>query len=374
MLKKVFKLGILMVIMTLAVGTFTSAEEGTDQVKSLTVEQAVDLAMKNNNSILRAELAVDKAELSLDKAQRLADDLGDSAPSIPGMPGSPLEWAQGKELQPVMAEATLNINKKTLEFTKKNIKYAVEELYYAVVKAEKLLAIKMLSVQQAEEQLRLAELNYKVGRFAKVDVTSVEVLLAATRTELAAVETQYKVTKMNFNKLIGLDLDTQIKLTSDMAYSPIEVKDINSFVEKALADSAEVVSIKEQLRIKEKDYDLYVRYYSAGVDSAKERGIDLQDANLQLQEAETKMRLDVKAAYYQLKTSEQNIKVLEKALAKQEENLRLANLRYKVGIATNSELLDANVALEKARQDYTSAIYDYSIAKAKFENGIFSKM
>lgn len=365
MLKKVFKLGILMVIMTLAVGTFTSAEEGTEQVKSLTVEQAVDLAMKNNNSILRAQVGVEKAELELEKAKRAADDFVD-------INAETVDMAKVKEYYPLAAEATLNINKKTNEFTKKSIKYAVEELYYAVVKAEKMLAIKMLSVQQAEEQLRLAELNYKVGRFAKVDVTSVEVLLAAARTELAAMETQYKVTKMNFNKLIGLDLDAQIKLTSDMTYKPIEVKDLNSFIEKALADSVEVISIKEQLKIKEKDYDLYVRYYSAGVDSAKERGIDLKDANLQLQETEIKMRLDVKSAYYQLKTSEQNIKVLEKALAKQEENLRLANLRYKVGIATNSELLDANVALEKARQDYTSAIYDYSIAKAKFENGIFS--
>jgi len=49
---------------------------------------------------------------------------------------------------------------------------------------------------------------------------------------------------------------------------------------------------------------------------------------------------------------------------KAEEALRLAQISYDFGEGTNLEVFDAQVSLSQIKQNYSSAIYDYLMAKA----------
>ena len=57
-----------------------------------------------------------------------------------------------------------------------------------------------------------------------------------------------------------------------------------------------------------------------------------------------------------------------------EESLRIANLRYKNGMITNVELMDAELAFTQAQLNYFNALHDYVIAVAKLKKASASEL
>ncbi|MBI3788045.1 MAG: TolC family protein, partial [Ignavibacteriales bacterium] len=53
-----------------------------------------------------------------------------------------------------------------------------------------------------------------------------------------------------------------------------------------------------------------------------------------------------------------------------EENYRITNGKFKQGIALNTDLLDAEVALLQSKTNYTQALVDFEIAEAALERSI----
>lgn len=359
---------VLAAILTLSMvfGGFGFAQEGTNPVRELSIEKSIELALADNSQIKQAKLAVEKSEVGLEKAKTFAED-----DNIPGMAKNTIEEGKLKKLYPRQAEAALTIDKKSEEFTEKRIKLEVEKTYYDVLKKAKLLEVKKLTLQRAQEQVRLAQANFKAGRLAKVDVTSAETLAAAAQAEVSVYDTQYKVAVMNFNKLIGLDVDTPVKLTAKLTYAPLAKIDLEKSIRDALENSVDLVAEREKKAVSDVLLGLQKSYYSAAVFSYQEQQIETKKAELNLKDKEIEMRIAVKQAYLNLRSAEDRIKVLSKSLEKQKESVRIATLKYKVGLATNADLLDVNVALDEIEEKYAGAVYDFNVAKAQFENNLF---
>jgi outer membrane protein len=79
------------------------------------------------------------------------------------------------------------------------------------------------------------------------------------------------------------------------------------------------------------------------------------------------VRAEVTNAYYGLQTAYQSVKIWDGNRAAAQEQLRLATERYRVGSGTFFELLDAQLAAQRADSDYINAVYDYHKAIAALE-------
>ena len=66
-----------------------------------------------------------------------------------------------------------------------------------------------------------------------------------------------------------------------------------------------------------------------------------------------------------LKSVMETIGSAKKAEELAEENYKVSSLRYRSGVGTNLEVIDAQVALTQARINYSQAQFDLEIAKAK---------
>ena len=78
-----------------------------------------------------------------------------------------------------------------------------------------------------------------------------------------------------------------------------------------------------------------------------------------------KIRLDVIRSQQAFKTSEAKIRVSIKSIGQAEEALRIIDDRYKFGLTTFNEVLRANSALIRARQDLMTTRYEYYISFAR---------
>ncbi|MDZ7343319.1 MAG: TolC family protein, partial [candidate division KSB1 bacterium] len=92
------------------------------------------------------------------------------------------------------------------------------------------------------------------------------------------------------------------------------------------------------------------------------------DLKKQMQDLETdferQLRLQVLQASLNLEMAKKQMVITEKAKAEAEENFRVVNHSYEVGLASNLDFLDAQQAKNQARWDHVNARYDYLLAQA----------
>jgi outer membrane protein TolC len=73
-----------------------------------------------------------------------------------------------------------------------------------------------------------------------------------------------------------------------------------------------------------------------------------------------------------LRSAEQQVKVARSGLELSENELAQASRRYEAGVAFGLEVTDAQTRLERARDNQTEALYNYSVARIDLEQAIGS--
>jgi outer membrane protein TolC len=53
-----------------------------------------------------------------------------------------------------------------------------------------------------------------------------------------------------------------------------------------------------------------------------------------------------------------------------EENFKISEVRYSAGVGTNVDVIDAEVALTQAKNNYIQALYNYNTARANLDQAI----
>ena len=75
-------------------------------------------------------------------------------------------------------------------------------------------------------------------------------------------------------------------------------------------------------------------------------------------------------AYLNLKAAEQKIQSTRAAVEAGQEDFRIKTLRYRSGVGTNVDVLDAETALATARNNYVDALYNYNLSMATLEKAM----
>jgi outer membrane protein TolC len=82
------------------------------------------------------------------------------------------------------------------------------------------------------------------------------------------------------------------------------------------------------------------------------------------------VELDVRNCYDTLREAEKRISTTQVAVAKAEEDYHIAQVRYEAGVGTNTDVLDAQVALHQARNNYNTSLYDYNLARVALDTAM----
>jgi outer membrane protein TolC len=103
---------------------------------------------------------------------------------------------------------------------------------------------------------------------------------------------------------------------------------------------------------------------SAKVGAAKSEALTLKLSREKLLDA---VRLDVQSAWLDLQSSTQKVQVAQAAVAQAAENLRLQRLRYKEGVGTSTDVLDAVTLMTTAETNAWKAAFGVRRAEAALQ-------
>ena len=305
------------------------------------------------------------------------------------------------------AKAGYLISEQGLQKAYNDMRSTVTNGYFDMLQADNMQKLGRESVDRLADHLKNVEAQYEVGVVAKVDVLRSQVELANAKQSLIKAENAYQIAEANLNKIVGLPMDTQLKLDNILVYTPYD-NDMQYCLDYAAKHRPELEQAKQQveaakgaLRVAisghmpqvaatasqnwndsnwpgDENGNWYVgvsvglNIFDSGVTTSKIHGAeaDLAKAHETYRDTVDAVNLDVRSNYLNLREAEKRIDTTKLAVSQAEEDYRIAQLRYMNGVGTNTDVLDAQVALTDAKTNYLQAMYDYNTCKTNLETAI----
>jgi outer membrane protein TolC len=96
----------------------------------------------------------------------------------------------------------------------------------------------------------------------------------------------------------------------------------------------------------------------------------LRQSELDLEAVKDRIALEVRGEYLGAVEAKEKIAVARTAVDQAQENFRITDERFKAGVTTNTEVLDAESLLISAQANLTNAVYDFRSAKARLDRAL----
>jgi len=307
----------------------------------------------------------------------------------------------GKTTSSVNA-ATFGLKAKEIETSRVMNQASLEFIisYLDLLESEKLLHVAGEEVTRYEAHRKDAEVRLKAGVITKNEVLQSEVTLADSRQRLLTADDLRSLRASRVNSLLLRPLNdtvqadevkpspaTGITLESAWTAAEAESSDLRDLDAKIAAKAESVRTIEAEYlptlylsggyEYQENQYQVHPRNWSliAGVNvnlfSGGASGSKISMAKSELRSLKLirekmldTVRLSVKAAYLDQQTSRLKVEVAKTAVASAVENLRLHTLRFKEGVGTTTEVLDAVTLLSTAESNLWRATYAMQRAEA----------
>ena len=299
--------------------------------------------------------------------------------------------------------ADLNVYK-----TEADTKLAAVQAYYQYLEAIKLAEVQAQSVTDYASHLNNVQQQFDAGIVAKLDVLSSNVSLANAKQKSIAADNTRDVAEANLNNIMRVPMNTTLNpldknfpepefdLTMEQAilmaqkyrWELVEadygVKAAEASLRSAKARYLPTVSVGggyswEEASVTAVDKDdwavkggLSWSLWDGGATQASVKKADaaVKTAQETLLQAREKIELEVRQDYLNVLSYKEQIRAAEASVAQAEEAYKIATVRYSSGVGINLDVLDAELALNTARTNYITALYNYNIGLATLEHAM----
>ncbi len=311
------------------------------------------------------------------------------------------------------ASYTAEATKEDLKKDQADVLYNIKASYWNLYRAIEFKKFVDENVDQIKSHAVDAENLFKQGLLTTNDVMKVRVQLSDALVRQIDAKNDVQLSMYVLNNTIGLPLQTEIELASTIRIVDREWASADSLVKSAFEKRPEVLGMNARVKAGEAgltsarggwwpqiylvgnyDYDRPNQRYFPETDEFQDSwnvsisvsfdlwnwnqtGHQTTQAQAQLAQAEeglsmTKdgITLEVTQSYLDIKKAKERKNVSEQGVAQAEENYRTMDGKYKQGLAANSELLDAEVALLQAKLNLTQSLVDYELAIAQLSRAI----
>jgi outer membrane protein TolC len=281
------------------------------------------------------------------------------------------------------------------QLTKGNIITA----YYDLQQADSLSIINQAAVKDATRSLSDAQLQEKAGVGTKFDILRAEVQLATATQDLENSKAQQATARKKIAQVLSVDENTEYKAADSvrelgawgfkledsivLAFKNRpelkqqlvrrSISEQQQFVASA-ADAAQVnlfanynigKSISTSLPGQD-SYSLGARlswnFWDGGAAGARssQQKVAQEISENQFTSVRNQVRFEVEQAYNSLGSSKKNIATSTQALKQAEESLKLARLRFQAGVGTQTDVIQSQTELARARGNRINAIINYN--------------
>jgi len=411
-----------LIIFLIIFGFIACGRLGAEEV-SLTLDEAVAIALRDNRDVLLKEQDVKKAK------EKIAEANASLFPTLSFTGGwTDTRGFYSKDLTQTTTQTTLKqyIYKggETINTIRRNVdKFEVAQALLDKTKLETILNLKkafytfLLAAEfnhlnkgilnNTNEHLNFLDARYKQGQASASDILKIKESLSSVGEAYEASSNQVEASVALLKNLLYLSEDVKIKAEAQFVYEPIEVAYDAAFL-KAMESRPEIRQYRAQEQADRKaieitkadnrpsiyaSWDYYSRSHVSATTTrswneynilgltfswpifdgwatkakVEQAIVDLKETQLSKDKAIKDIALELKNAYLSLKDAIAKIEATRAQVDLYKDTLSVIEKQYKAGIASSLDLNDASLGYQVSLFNQKQAIYDYIVAKAKFE-------
>ncbi|MCX5799955.1 MAG: TolC family protein [Candidatus Eisenbacteria bacterium] len=306
------------------------------------------------------------------------------------------------------AHAARSYAQENLLATTKDVVYAVKASFGAVLLAQEMATLAKESLELADAHLANVDQLFKQGVASEYELIRAKVQVAQLLPDRIKAENELDRALIVFRNTLGLPADDKVAPEGELERKDVEITTADAFrlakenSHELAAARLRVSGMKAALDVAKSDRYPSLSFVGAALMETKEprwksedwrsrtwtaslalsipmfdglrtKGkisqtkAEYEQAGLYAAQTEDAVRLEVEQSVSQLAQARQLIQSQVASIEQAQKGLDIANIRYKNGVGTQLEVLDAQVALSTARTNYFTSVYEYFMAVAALE-------
>lgn len=422
-----------------------AADTSADKTYVLTLNEAIQLARKNNKDILIANQDLQKSEAQISEAygnaypqlnlaasyQRYIElpalflppntPFNKSASTVTMKMGSDNSWGTTLQLSQVLFSPKLNsaiqaaqeYNKfavNSAQASTEDVDLSVKKAFYGVLLAGDVVDVTRQSLQLAKANYENVSQLYKQGMAAEFDYLRSEVQVANTEPALSQAENNLQLAMNGLKNLLGIDISKKIAVSGSLKLEEIPAAVLESESSMAVQRNSTLKGLEAQVNLLEKNIQIQkADYYPTlaafgsyqyqtqdnsfkfsnynwtstfvvglqlsysifnGMQTkykAEQAVIDREKVIITRQKVEDGLKIQLENAKLKMSEAKQRIDAQAKSVEAATKAVQIAEVRFKNGLGTQVEVIDAQVALTRTQINKSQAVYDYLTSRADWE-------
>ncbi|MFH0731274.1 MAG: TolC family protein [Pseudomonadota bacterium] len=308
-------------------------------------------------------------------------------------------WYGSQQAVEVAAVANLDLQR-----TRQQVIAATAIAYDGVLLALSHLQVIDQAISLAEASLRLVTQRFEAGFVVKSDLLRAQVRLMDLKQKRYTADSRVAVAGAALNAAMGEPMERRYRPTDELGMASVPSRSMAEWIGMALLQRPELQQLTKQETIAAKEIDkqqaahlpsfgLFGNYdinsegldcdagsYTVGammevalfsgfrdVSRTREARAAVKAVRASRSDLVAGIEVETRQAFYETASAGERIGVAETAVSLAEENRRIVSDRYQNGLLTIVELMDAETALQEARNNRCQALYDYRVSYVRLQ-------
>ncbi len=279
-----------------------------------------------------------------------------------------------KELYPEQMKFSWEAARDTRTVTVNKMTSTLRGVFFGVYNASEDVKLKQMQVDLAARVNKQDKLKLDRGLITVIAKQESDYNLQKARNDLNVAKRNYENAVRSFNQFVGLPARAQYTdIVSEDLLSNIDWKPVDYYIEQALANRFDIVSIRKQIALKEQeksiieDFTVYKNSTTAQ-DEHESLLYDIEQLNMELESMKLTITDEIKNAYVDVLQAGKSVDSMNNTLKLQQNNFSKMQARYKAGLISKNVLDQTEIGLKQVENGYNATLFDYNTKIMRFND------
>lgn len=324
---------------------------------SLTLQQAVEMAKAQSETIRNDRYEIERGELVNDSA----------ALKMLFAPTSPTTiTARSYFLSYKQSGIDLEMSERSYVADLDTLVMQTLQSYNSVLQGMEAVDVAKAQLKTAEWNYRVAVVSKQVGILNSLDFIKAGAALFQAGANLSIANKSLDDNYQKFNQSVGLWPEDRPVLVDEPIFEKITIENLETEVERAVGKSPTVWLMQRQVDLADISRRLYNLAGTSSIEPYETKKIDVEMAELSAVQTEEQVRILVRSIYYRAVQLEDQYDSAQESVKVADETLRVARIKYEVGMVAKGEVLTAEANLETAQQSLLSIVTQHQALSLAF--------
>jgi outer membrane protein TolC len=296
---------------------------------------------------------------------------------------------------------SLQAAKYTAQDARDAIVLAVANLYLDAVAAASRIEAAEAEVNTARALFDQATDMKQAGTVAGIDVLRAQVQLETQQQQLIVLRNEWAKQKLAMARAIGIDPRQPIELSDRVGYHALAPMSADDAINRALGQRADLLAATAMVGAAELERvsaqtgrlpslrvngnygpvgqtpggslityalgaEVQVPIFEGGVVRARtlQADAELRQRRAQLDDLKRQVQYEVQTALLDLAAADERVRVAQHTVTLAAQTQTQAQDRFRAGVASNLEVVQAQEAVARANEAFISSVYEHNLAKA----------